>query len=392
MTTDWRIREATVEDSDALARVQLRSWRTAYANLLPADYLAHFTHAEQAQDWRDMLSDETHDPLYVAESAAGEVVGYVLGRTEASWDGPYTSELVALHVLQPYQRQGIGRGLIAAVAAELKRQGHSALMLSVLAANPARAFYERLGGRLLGEKQVEIWEHTIAAEVVYGWDDIARLCASFGKGRVIVIENADPQSFQNLVAQEIRLLQGRLADWRLAAPYADHLRPLDPLERREAERLYRQLRQDRAASGEGTRERVARERRQPWSEEERWTLRKRVWRERRDRERELLEEREQLLLEREEELQHLLGYHQRWLDDLQKLEPGSFGWCAAQSHLREEQGITPDMLDQLQRRRKAAAERHARMLLANEHVHAALGEVTQSQMHDPFIVARAITP
>jgi hypothetical protein len=207
-----------------------------------------------------------------------------------------------------------------------------------------------------------------------------------------MIEYADLQTFQTLVAQDIRLLQGRLPDWHLPAPYADHLRPLDPLERREAERLYRQLRQDRAGSGERTRERVARERRRPWSEEERWTLRKRVWRERRDRERELLKEREQLLLEREEELQHLLGYHQRWLDDLKKLEPESLGWCAVQSHLREEQGITPDMLDQLQRRRKAAAERHARMLLANEHVRAALGEVTQSQMHDPFIVARAITP
>src|ERR687884_288174 len=105
MTIHWRIREATVEDSDALARVQLGSWRTAYADLLPADYLAHFTHAEQAQDWRDMLSDETHDLLYVAESAAGELVGYALGRGQAGWDRPYTSELVALHVLRPYQRR-----------------------------------------------------------------------------------------------------------------------------------------------------------------------------------------------------------------------------------------------------------------------------------------------
>jgi hypothetical protein len=207
-----------------------------------------------------------------------------------------------------------------------------------------------------------------------------------------VIEHADLPTFQDLVAQEIHLLQGRLPDWHLPAPYADHLRPLDPLERREAERLYRQLRQDRAGSGERTRERVARERRQPWSEEERWTLRKRVWRERRDRERELLEEREQLLLEREEELQHLLGYHQRWLDDVQKLEPESLGWCAAQSHLREEQGITPDMLDQLQRRRKAAAECRAQMLLAREDVRTALGEVTQSRTRDPFVVGRAITP
>jgi GNAT superfamily N-acetyltransferase len=176
VTTDWRIREAAIEDSSALARVQLGSWRTAYAELLPADYLAHFTHQEQAQDWRDLLSAEKHDLLYVAETGAGDIAGYALGAAEPTWDGPFTCELVSLHVLRPYQRQGVGRALIAAVAGELKRQGHTSLMLWVLAGNPRRAFYERLGGRLLGEQQKEIWYHTIAREVAYGWDDIGRLC------------------------------------------------------------------------------------------------------------------------------------------------------------------------------------------------------------------------
>jgi len=206
------------------------------------------------------------------------------------------------------------------------------------------------------------------------------------------MEYLDSQTFQNLVAQEIRLLESRLPEWRVAATYADHLRPLDPLERREAERLYRQLRQDRAAAGERTRERVTRERRRPWSEEERWTLRKRVWRERRDRERELLAEREQLLLEREEQLRRLLGNHQRWLEELQQLDPESQRWCAAQSELREEEGLTANMLDELQRRRHQAAERQAHMLLAREDVRAALGEAIQSRALDPFAIARAITP
>jgi ribosomal protein S18 acetylase RimI-like enzyme len=176
MAANWRIREATIEDSDALARVQLGSWRTAYADLLPAAYLAHFTHQEQAQDWRELLAAEHHDLLYVAETSASEIAGYALGSSEPSWDGPFTCELVSLHVLRPYQRQGIGRGLVAVVAGELQRQDHRSLMLWVLAANPARAFYERLGGRLLGKQEKEIWYDTIAYEVAYGWDDIDRLC------------------------------------------------------------------------------------------------------------------------------------------------------------------------------------------------------------------------
>jgi len=205
-------------------------------------------------------------------------------------------------------------------------------------------------------------------------------------------ERFDYQEFEGDVLKEVRELQGRLPDWFPTGPYADHLRPLDPLERREAERLYRLMRQDRAAAGERTRERVARERQRPWHEEERWTLRKRVWRERRDRERELLQEREQALLEREEQLQRLHGYHERWLDDLRELAPELQGWCIEQSHLREELGITADMLDQLQRHRKEAAERRARMLLGREDVRATLREVAQSPAHDPLVVARTITP
>src|SRR6266508_1580130 len=207
-----------------------------------------------------------------------------------------------------------------------------------------------------------------------------------------MIEKEDLQTFQQHVIDEIRLLQGRLPEWRRAGPYTDHLRPLDPLERREAERLDRLLRQDRIAGGERNRERALRERARPWSEDERWTLRKRVWRERRDRERELLEQREQALLEREEQLQRLHGYHERWLDDLRELAPELQGWCIEQSHLREELGITADMLDQLQRHRKEAAERRARMLLGREDVRATLREVAQSPAHDPLVVARTITP
>lgn len=44
-------------------------------------------------------------------------------------------------------------------------------MLWVLEANPTRALYERMGGRLLGAKQVSQG----AVEVAYGWPDIERL-------------------------------------------------------------------------------------------------------------------------------------------------------------------------------------------------------------------------
>ena len=205
-------------------------------------------------------------------------------------------------------------------------------------------------------------------------------------------EFEDTQAFYQHVIDEIRLLQGRLPEWRRAGPYADHLRPLDPLERREAARLDRLLRQERTASGERSRERIFRERAHPWSENERWTLRKRVWRERRDRERELLEQREQTLLQREQELSQLHVEFERWLADIQQLEPGSREWCAEQAQLSSDTGITPAQLDLVYQRRRQAAERHACELLARADVRAAIGAALCSASHDPVAIARAIIP
>ncbi len=44
----------------------------------------------------------------------------------------------------------------------------------VLADNPFRRFYERLGGKLFCEKEIEIGEQKLL-EVAYGWDDLGAL-------------------------------------------------------------------------------------------------------------------------------------------------------------------------------------------------------------------------
>jgi len=141
-----QIRQAKVKDSAGLARVQVDSYQTAYAGLLPQPYLDRFTCTEQEQDWRDLLSCELNDIVYVAETDAGEIVGYALGRPGVSDVSPYDGELVALHVRRSHQRRGIGRRLVAAIAAQLQRRGCTSLMLWVLGENSSRLFYERLGG------------------------------------------------------------------------------------------------------------------------------------------------------------------------------------------------------------------------------------------------------
>lgn len=167
-----KIRQATPDDCAALARVQVDSYRTAYAGIFPQEVLDGFTYDEQEQDWRDLLASDTKDILLVAEVGGG-IAGYALGRPGPTGIAAYDSELVAVHVRREFQGQGAGSRLVAAVAQALEAQGCRSLMLWVLADNPARRFYERLGGRLLDETQTTLG----AVEVAYGWLDITRMAA-----------------------------------------------------------------------------------------------------------------------------------------------------------------------------------------------------------------------
>jgi ribosomal protein S18 acetylase RimI-like enzyme len=173
------IRAATIADSAGIGKVQLDSWRSAYANILPANYLAEFTYADRDEDWRDLLASDGDHTIYVAENEAGVIVGfaYAVPRGKDS----YQSELSTLHVLPNYRGKGIGRQLIGAVARAFKARGITSLYLDVLKDNArSRAIYEHLGGQLLNEHTHEIGKNdvgVVTTEVSYGWSNIDVLCS-----------------------------------------------------------------------------------------------------------------------------------------------------------------------------------------------------------------------
>ena len=76
-----------------------------------------------------------------------------------------------IYLLKAYQRQGIGRKLMATVALRLKNYGHSSLLVWVIKDNSYRKFYEVLGGQPVGEKMVETGGRMLK-KVAYGWADM----------------------------------------------------------------------------------------------------------------------------------------------------------------------------------------------------------------------------
>lgn len=159
------IRRARTEDADAIARVQVASWRSTYAGIVPEDYLAGLKEADWAQRWRDwFLRDMT---VFVTEDEAG-VFGFVCGGPNREQESEFKAELYAIYLLEDRQGVGVGRALVGALVQGLGETGFGSMVVWVLERNPAVAFYKRLGGLEAGRKQIEIGGAELV-EIALGW-------------------------------------------------------------------------------------------------------------------------------------------------------------------------------------------------------------------------------
>jgi ribosomal protein S18 acetylase RimI-like enzyme len=172
------VRAATLQDCAAIARVQVNSYRSAYSDLMPAEYQTGFSCADQEQDWADWILGDS-ELLLVAENDQGAIIGYALSKHSAGEEANYDCEILALHVNQIFHRQGAGRALVAETARRMYAEGCRSLGLWVLEGNPACGFYEHLGGRPNGERFFEIEELRLRRrEVGFLWERIEDLFAN----------------------------------------------------------------------------------------------------------------------------------------------------------------------------------------------------------------------
>jgi len=170
------IRPADVDDAAAIARVHVSSWRATYTDLLPADFLESLTEAGYADRWRRFIAERSNLAYVVEEGQdpSANVVGFASGGRERAGETGYKGELYAIYLLPQHQGRGHGRALAAAVAAGLAGRRMRSMLVWVLRDNgPARAFYERLGGRYVREHPLEIGGATVT-EVSYGWRDTVK--------------------------------------------------------------------------------------------------------------------------------------------------------------------------------------------------------------------------
>lgn len=166
------IREARVEDATSIAKVHVDSWRTTYRGIVANTYLEALSYDDREHFWQSLLEKIDRTTLiYVAEDDDGEVIAFASGGPEHEGNPTYKGEIYAIYILQEAQRRGIGRQLVTAIVQRLVQQNIETMLIRVAADNPARKFYEALGGQYLDEKPIEIGGAKLK-EVTYGWTDI----------------------------------------------------------------------------------------------------------------------------------------------------------------------------------------------------------------------------
>jgi GNAT superfamily N-acetyltransferase len=172
------VRVATPDDADAIERVRTDTWRDAYRGLMPDDVLGRLGY-DGTRRREHMATRMTPQQFVLVAEHDGEVVGFVNGGPSRVEEPAHPGEIYAIYVLPAHQGHGHGAALMRRAARELVSRGWRGMLIWVLRENdPARRFYERMGGRHLHDRDTdrEIEGVTIT-ESGYAWDDVGALAA-----------------------------------------------------------------------------------------------------------------------------------------------------------------------------------------------------------------------
>lgn len=166
------IAPATPADARAIGIVHVLAWHESYRGMMPDQVLASLNPAERAAMWERVITRQ--GGVFVLRDGAG-IVGFGAAGPNRDSSLTHAGMINTLYVLSGAQRLGHGRRLMAALTRHLLDTGLPDAVLWVAEANdPARRFYERLGGTIVGHA-TELHEGWDMKCVAYGWDDLTGL-------------------------------------------------------------------------------------------------------------------------------------------------------------------------------------------------------------------------
>ena len=158
------IRHAAQSDFQAIAAIHIESWKDAYSDVLPAEFLDRKINSVFLTHWNE-VEIQNEDIILVAEE--NSVIGFI-----AVWCRPIPF-IDNLHVRPSKRSKRVGSALMKAVARELINHGHKTAYLWVFESNQkAIQFYERLGGIQKEQSMKTVFGYDVLSRKIE-WNDLS---------------------------------------------------------------------------------------------------------------------------------------------------------------------------------------------------------------------------
>ena len=141
------IRDAMTSDARAIAEVHVASWRWAYRDDLPAEFLDGQSVDDRERSWTEWLAPDQPGAGTVVAEEHGRLVGFCsFARSRDDDATERTAEVLSIYLLPEAAGRGIGRGLFMTASGRLRAFGYERATLWVMASNRrSRGFYEAAG-------------------------------------------------------------------------------------------------------------------------------------------------------------------------------------------------------------------------------------------------------
>lgn len=166
------VRAARPNDAGGIARVYIESWHDTYAGVLPSRLLCAMTPNGQSARWQATIQARGREQVLVAESADFGIVGMASFGPARDDAAGFDGEIYTLYVDPSFYGRGVGKALLRAAFGALRLRRYSGCIIWAHAKNPARFFYEAMGGRLIAERTAHLMGDSVP-ETAFGWRKLA---------------------------------------------------------------------------------------------------------------------------------------------------------------------------------------------------------------------------
>lgn len=162
------IRKANVLDAEAIAKVHVDTWRTAYEGILPSSFLDKLSYHQRTELW-EMNLRKPDDYVIVAVNEESRVIGFADTSKRPTNLENNSTDLTSLYLLKEYQGRGIGKLLMQELFRYYNEQNYVSVYVEVLKDNPTKTFYEAFGAKHIEDIEIQIGGKKLI-ESIYKWD------------------------------------------------------------------------------------------------------------------------------------------------------------------------------------------------------------------------------